>query len=325
MLIVAGGAAYYYFVQRSKSRVPAEVAYVLPASLTVVDTPAQIRIPVGTLKSGEQVEVLGRARNWVQIRLPGGRTGWVEAASLIDAQTYEGGQRLLKELAALPPQAVGHTGNVANLRVEPSRDAPQLAQLPEKQRVEVFGRRLVEHPAEPGQAPTGPRVQDAWYLVRADSRAGWVLGRFVALDIPEAISMYAQEVNLVAWLVLDTVDDNGRQMPQYLVADRVGTQECDFNHIRVFTWWKKRQEYVTAYVESNVNGYFPLKVARINNVSYFRLRLVDEDGNKFQKVYGLFDTITRPIGIVEGWESDAMPTQHARKTRRVAAPRGHHR
>ena len=114
---------------------------------------------------------------------------------------------------------------------------------------------------------------------------------------------------MVAWLVLNTVVDEDRQVPQYLVADRTGNQDVDFTHIRVFTWWVKNHRYVTSYVESGLQGYFPIRVVQTGNVPYFRLHLVDKDANKIQKVYGLFDTITRPVGIVEGWESDAMPTQ----------------
>jgi hypothetical protein len=146
--------------------------------------------------------------------------------------------------------------------------------------------------------------------------AGWVLGRFVELDIPEALSMYAQGTNLVAWVILNTVEDNGQQVPQYLAADRVGTQEVDFNHFRVFTWWVNHHRYATAYVESGLNGYFPIRVAHRDGAPYFRLRLVDDSGRKFQKVYGLFDTFTRPVGIVEGWESDAMPAQPPARHRR---------
>jgi hypothetical protein len=177
----------------------------------------------------------------------------------------------------------------------------------------------------PGQSrkapsPTKP-VREAWYLVRTPSRSGWVLGRLVSLDIPEAITTYSQEINLVAWLVLDTVNDGGREVPQYLVADRIGTQDFDFNHIRVFTWWVKRHKYVTAYVESNFNGYFPIRVVHGSANPYFRLRLFYDAGEKYQKVYGLFDTIVRPLGTVKGWESEASPATVPHGPRRGSRPK----
>lgn len=307
--------AYYHVVDRARTRPPAEMAYVLSKSVEVVDTPAEVRMVVGALKGGDRVEVLTRTRNWMRIRMADGRTGWAESKDLLDSATYESGQRLFVELGSLPAQAAGHTNGVVNLRLEPSRESPALAQLEDSQKVEVFGRRLVERPQQPGQ-PAASVVREAWYLIRMQARAGWVLGRFVSLDVPEALSAYAQGTNTVAWLVLDTVDDGSQKVPQYLVADRLGTQEADFSHIRVFTWWLKNHHYVTAYVESGLVGYFPIRVLRHEGVPYFRLRLVDEEGRKFQKVYGLFDTITRPLGTVDGWESDAMPTRPIARRRR---------
>jgi hypothetical protein len=280
-----------------------------------------MRIVLGELRRGDCVEIAKRTRNWAQIRTTDHLTGWVEAKDLLDSQTYEGGQKLLRDLLQLAVQAEGHTSGQVNLRLEPSRDAAQLAQLPADLRVQVFGRRLVDRPesaelpARAGQ-PSAAKVRDAWYLIRAEGQAGWVLGRFVALDIPEKLSQYAQGTNLVAWVVLNTVEDEGQPVPQYLAADRVGTQEVDYSHIRVFTWWVKEHKYVTAYVESDLKGYFPIRTAVIKGVPYFRLCLMDDQGQKYQKVYGLFDTITRAVGTVPGWESEAMPPSPRARFRR---------
>lgn len=336
LLIAAGAGVYYRLIYRPAHSTSNEFVYALNRSVEVMDTPAEVRGVIATLNQGERAEVLERTRNWVRVRLANSQVGWVEAKNMLDAQDYEAGRRLLAELEKLPAHALGHTANTANFRLEPSRDAQQIAQIEAQRKVAIFGRRSVERAPEPTAASpklsekapvAGPPRREVWYLVRTDSRAGWVLGRLVALDIPESISMYAQGTNMVAWLVLNTVEDNGQQVPQYLTADRIGAQEVDFNHIRVLTWWKKRHEYVTAYVESNLNGYFPIRISHINGVPYFRLRLMDEDGAKIQKVYRLFDTITRPLGIVEGWESDAMPSRPITRRKKVRAgwpPRKRH-
>ena len=268
-----------------------------------------------TLRHGERLEVLQRTRNWARVRIPDGRTGWIELGNLTDGPSYKKGQGLLRELEREPAQAVGHTVGLTNLRAEPARAAPQLAQLSASQSVEIFRRRLVDRPPQAGAASSEP-IRDAWYLVRADAKAGWVLGRLISLDIPEAISHYAQTTNLVAWLTVSTVDDNGRAVPQYVVADRRGTPEFDFTHIRVFTWWSQRQQYATAYVEGNLKGFFPIRASQVDGAAHFRLRVVDRRGNKIQKVYRMVDTIVRPIGTVDGWESDALPARRAGAARR---------
>lgn len=291
----------------------------LPATLQVVDTPAEVRMVVGSLKGGERVEILNRTHNWSQIQSTDKLTGWVENKDLLDAETYEDGQKLLHDLMKDPAQADGHTSGVVNLRLAPARDATQVAQLPENLKVQVYGRRVLERPTAEGQ-PSKAKIRDAWYLVRDNDDAGWVLGHFIALDPPEKLAPYAEGSNMVAWVVLKTIEADGQRVPEYLTAERLGTQEADFSHIRVFTWWIKNHHYVTAYVESDLNGYFPLRVSHVHGVPYFRLRLIDSEGQKYQKVYGLFDTITRVVGTVPGWDSDELPAptishRHARSLR----------
>jgi hypothetical protein len=317
LLAAAGAAAYYFLVYRPAHQPPLESAYVLADTLEVFDSPARVRLRVATAKAGDRVDILERSRDWVRLRLAEGTVGWAEAAGLVDAGTYGRGQKLLAELKDEFPQAAGHLATVANLRLEPSRDAPQLDQLSPNQKVEVFGRQMVDRPPQPNAPPSSAPLREAWYLIRADSRAGWLLGRFVSLDIPDAISMYAQSANIVAWLVLDTVDDDGRQVPQYLTADRSGSQEIDFSRIRVFTWWAARQQYATSYVESNLNGFFPIRVRKIDGVPHFRLRLEDRRGNRFQKVYAMHGNVVRPVGTVPGWESEELPERPAAGARRV--------
>lgn len=313
VLAIAAAVAYYHFVYKPKRNRPAgEIAYVLPQELPVVNTTAVIRNVIATLHGGQPVHVTERIGDWARVALAGGEDGWVKQKDLLDAETYKKGQALLDQLNGMQVQAVGRADDAVNLHLDSSMDAPTLGEFSANQPLEVYGRRLVARPSAPGTPPAAT-IQDVWYLVRGSGRAGWVLGRFVDLDIPQGLANYAQDVNMVAWLVLDTASDGGRQEPQYLAADRIGARDFDFNHIRVFTWWVKRHKYVTAYVESNLEGYFPITVTHIGNVPYFRLRLVDDTGHKFQKVYGLFDTIVRPIGTVDGWTSNAMPQPRARR------------
>lgn len=299
-----------YFLTYAPLQPIRETAYVLPDTLGVWDTPAEIRMQITTLKSGDRVYALARFRQWAHVRLLDGQEGWVDKDGLMTAATYTQDEQLLSEMSNLPAQAAGHAADSVNVHIEPSRKAAVVAQLKANQELAIFGRRMVQRPQE-GSAPDVPSLPsspvEAWYLVRSGSRAGWILGRLVELDPPKDISAYSQDVNLVAWLVLNTVDDNGRQVPQYIVADRAGTETYDFTHIRVLTWWGRKQTYAVAYREGDLQGYFPILVTHEGTVPGFRLRLEDSNGAKYQKVYGLFDTITRVLGTVGSWQSDAVP------------------
>lgn len=85
---------------------------------------------------------------------------------------------------------------------------------------------------------------------------------------------------------------------------------------------EKEQTYAIAFKEGGLNGYFPILVTHEGSVPYFRVRLVDDDGAKNQKIYALFDTITRVIGIANGWQGDAMPESQGLpfRTRRASSP-----
>ncbi len=314
--IALAGFAYYRWVYLPRHPRVVEFAYVLPDSVPMLDSRAEIHSVVATLKGGERVEIVARDNDWIQARAPGGEKGWVETRYLMDSQVYEGGEQLLRDIGGIPVQAEGHTTSEVNLRLSPARDGELLSRLDRNQQVQIFGRRLVARAASGDHAPAAATtpVTDAWYLIRAESRAGWVYGRLVTLDIPQDIAPYAESYNMVAWLVLNTVDDAGRQVPQYLAADREDTQDYDFTHIRVFTWWGKMGRYATAYVESGLRGYFPIQVVHPEDGPQFRLRLVDAQGRKFQKVYKMYDTVVRPLGVVDGWASDAVPLAAGRSS-----------
>jgi hypothetical protein len=290
-------------------------AYVVPDSLEVWDTPAEIRTEVASLKSGEEVRVVGRFRNWAHVRALDDREGWVSEDGLMNLQTHEAEQRLLNALSEMPAQAVGRSVGVENVHIEPSRTAAIVNEVNPKRVLEIFGRRLLQHSYgnnPPDIMAVSARHLEAWYLVRDGSHAGWILGRRVRLAIPKSISAYAQDTNLVAWVMLDTVNDNGKMVPQYVVAERAGSGTCDFTEIQVLTWWKRKQTYAVAFRDGGLQGYFPIVVAHEGSVPYFRLRLVNNEGNKFQKIYGLFDTITRVMGAADTWQSDAMPNNQRR-------------
>jgi len=96
--------------------------------------------------------------------------------------------------------------------------------------------------------------------------AGWVLARFVELDLPDAVKDYASSADLhvVAWFELNRVPDgSGGEAPQYLVAGSHGGEggACDFTMLRVYTWSTARKRYETAYVESDLCGRLPIRIS----------------------------------------------------------------
>ena len=327
LILAIAGAAYYFFVYRPR-HTALEARYVLTATLPLMDSPAEIRAQIGEAHAGERLEIISSTRNWAHVRAADGQQGWVESKNLLDAETFTAGQRLFAQVSQVPPQARGSLATDTSLRLDPSRDAAILSSVATGEPVEIVGRRSVARPAElsaktaeqaEDSAPPREPGRDVWYLVRRKGQAGWLIGRYVSLSIPQEIGAYAQDVNLVAWVVLNRVEDNGTSIPEFVIADRGEDQDIDFDRIRVLTWWAARHHYVIAHVEGKLSGYFPILTGNVNGLPAFRLRLVGESGRKFQKVYGLYGTVIRVLGSVDGWESDTIPAapQKAPTVRRM--------
>jgi len=94
---------------------------------------------------------------------------------------------------------------------------------------------------------------------------GWVLGRFIELDVPQAASRLCKRGGYAHCGLVRAeprVRSSGESKPQYLVLGDRGSegQDCDFTLMRVFTWGNQRQRYETAFVESDVCGKLPVKL-----------------------------------------------------------------
>jgi hypothetical protein len=127
--------------------------------------------------------------------------------------------------------------------------------------------------------------------------AGWILGRFVALDPPQPIPDYSTSAGMrvVAWALLGTVPDTDGEKPQYLVAGTHGGegQLCDFTSLRVYTWGGTRRRYETAYVENGLCGRMPIVVQGTPAGPEFRFKEVDEVQE--QRVYLMKQTVVRRV------------------------------
>jgi hypothetical protein len=128
--------------------------------------------------------------------------------------------------------------------------------------------------------------------------AGWVLARFVELDLPNAVKDYASSADLhvVAWFELNRVPDgSGGEVPQYLVAGSHGGEggPCDFTMLRVYTWSTARKRYETAYVESDLCGRLPIRTASGVKGPEFHFSDVKEGGA--DRTYVMYQTSVRRV------------------------------
>lgn len=128
--------------------------------------------------------------------------------------------------------------------------------------------------------------------------AGWVLARFVEMDLPGPVKDLAgtADMRVIAWFELNRVPDgSGGEAPQYLAAGSRGGEgsACDFTMLRVYTWGRVRKRYETAYVESDLCGRLPIRVSNGEKGPEFQFPDVDEGGA--DRKYVMVQTAVRRV------------------------------
>jgi len=276
--------------------------YIGERSVTLWSGVAQVREPLDALHYGDHVEIVARHNDSVKVRTANGEVGWIDARSVMESALWQRSAKLLGEAQELPVQARGRTKVATNLRVQPGRTQPRLYQFGRGIPVEIVGRAVadvaqaLDEKESAGDASESKKEdskkedskKEEWLFVRglatrppseANPRtpstttqpgdrtspiAGWIIGRFVELDLPDAVRDGTASANVrpMAWFELNKVNDISGAKPQYLVAGTRGaeSQPCDFTNIRVYTWNTRKTRYETAYIENNLCGMMPVRI-----------------------------------------------------------------
>jgi hypothetical protein len=303
-------------------------AYISERSVTLWSGIAQVREQLGVLLYGDHVDVLARRNDYVKVRNSVGLTGWVDARYLMEPELWQRSEKLLQQSKSMTVQARGRTKVPTNLRVTPGRTERRVYQFSRGAPVEILGRAVADWVQNPEEKESAADAENSkkedWFFVRAVATrppgegavrnsaattttqpgdqtvpiAGWVIARFVSLDLPDPVreGTSAANVRPIAWFELNRVKDADGDHPQYLVA---GTrsfegQPCDFTTTRVFTWNPKKSRYETAFIENDLCGALPITLGKgPKGEPEFRFRTVDAP--KEERVYRLIQTVVRRI------------------------------
>ena len=311
-----------------------EVAYVSAPQAALRDQVSAVYNRVASVKNGERVEVLEREKRFARVRTAGGSEGWIEQRYLVDQKTFDAVQKLARDNQDDPVQAPGILRNDTNLHITPGRETEHLYQLASGAKVALLKRATAEkqQPGAPSpaakpataakgakpaaQAPAEPVLED-WWLVRDDQgHVGWVLARMLDVDAPLEIAQYAEGQSLVAFFVLNQVQDGGKKVAQYLCL-LTGPHDglpYDFDQARVFTWNVRKHRYETAYREHRLDGVLPATVTSENfgkegTLPVFIVRVRDAAGNVSERKYKLNTTIVKRV-VAPGENSSNPARMH---------------
>ena len=302
-------------------------AYVSERSTTLWSSVAQVREPIDTLHYGDRVDVMSRRNDNVKVRTAGGEVGWVDARLLLEPALWQRSVKLLNAAKAMPVQARGRTKVQTNLRVEPGRTEPRLYQFGRGVPVEIVARSVadwVQVSDERENSEAQETKKEDWFLVRGLATrppgevsarssetnnttqpgdqtipiAGWVVARFVELDLPDPVreGLASANVRATAWFELNRVPTPSGDKPQYLVAGTRSAegQLCDFTVLRVYTWNQRRTRYETAFIENNLCGQMPIRLGKgPKSEPEFHFRQIS--GAKEERLYRLTQTVVRRV------------------------------
>jgi SH3-like domain-containing protein len=299
-------------------------AYVSERSVTLWSSAAQVREPLDTLHYGDRVDVMARRNDSAKVRTGSGQVGWVDARLLLEPALWQRSVKLLAVAKDMPVQARGRTKVQTNLRVEPGRTSPRLYQFGRGVPVEIVSRSVADWAQVTDERDTeqqGPKKED-WFLVRAVATrppgenshttvttttqpgdqttpiAGWVVARFVELELPDAVreGMISANVRPIAWFELNRVASPSGDKPQYLVAGtRSGEgQPCDFTTLRVYTWNERRSRYETAFIENNLCGQIPIRLGK-GPKGEPEFRFLQMGATREERAYRLMQTVVRRV------------------------------
>jgi len=148
-------------------------------------------------------------------------------------------------------------------------------------------------PGFPPVIPAAAEPQyDDWNLVRTrDGKAGWVLARMLMMSIPDEVAQYAEGHRITAYLPLGEVRDREKKQSKHnwiWTTSSAGPHPFEFDSFRVFVWSTRRHHYETAYIERNVQGYYPIETSSVpgREEDSFSVVLREKDGKLYKKTYG---------------------------------------
>lgn len=261
---------------------PREYVYVWAQESFLRDRVAVISNRVAEVTNGERLQVLEQGHRFLRVKTDKNEVGWIEDHYVIDQATYDKFARMAKDNAADPVVGTATLREDYWLRDAPGRTSDRFYFLPENQKLQLLMRASVPKPQGPPQpvplpvkptdrrkaeASPPPELEDYWLVRDRAGHVGWVRGRTLDEDVPDAIAGLAEGQKIVGAYVLEKVDDPGasvpgNEVPEYVVAMAPWKDGLpyDFDQIRVFTWNTRKHRYETAWHDRDFVGYLPITV-----------------------------------------------------------------
>jgi SH3-like domain-containing protein len=289
--LCAGLSGCTYFRAKQSNR----YVYVTAKQTVLRDRVAAVSMRTGTAYNGEKLEVLDRARRFLQVRTPRGEVGWIEEKLTANQRTADQFEALRADHSNDPVVASATARDEVYLHIAPGRETAHFFRLSEGDTLSLLARASVPKPLSPEAAylphaasgaadpssraagaaapPPPPPVMEDWWLARnTKGQTGWIYSHMIDVTAPDTLARYAEGQRIVGAYVLAHVQDpdsgildHGQTVTD--IAEYVTVLSpyeaglpYDFNQVRVFVWNLRKHRYETAFRENNIAGYLPVEL-----------------------------------------------------------------
>ncbi len=125
-----------------ESRVSLGQAYVAPAALRLRGELSGKSNSVAEVKHGDHLEIVDVQRRMVKVRTDKGVEGWVDSLQLLSPDQMAALKQRRRQEATLPSEGTATAYEVLNIHIDPDRQSPAFAQIPEGGSVTILGHKV---------------------------------------------------------------------------------------------------------------------------------------------------------------------------------------
>ncbi len=128
-------------------------AYVAPASLNLRGEIGQKNNTVAVLQHGQLVSIIDVRRRFVKVRTQKGEEGWLDSLQLLSSAQMDQIRRETQRALAMPSEGQAGVYEALNIHLEPNRQSPAFARIPESGSVSVLAHRIEPRTSGPLKLP----------------------------------------------------------------------------------------------------------------------------------------------------------------------------
>src|SRR5205823_5089805 len=120
LLALAGVLMLAMSACKGRSGGSGETFYVIAPQAFLRDHVAAVYQKTGTVRNGDEVEVLEKSRRWLRVRTRNGEEGWIEQYNLVGQDVFDAFKKLYQGATSKPAQARAVLRSDFRLHLTPS-------------------------------------------------------------------------------------------------------------------------------------------------------------------------------------------------------------